>query len=50
MDIIAEFNHYHNISFVCDDICVIEEKLITNEELDKLYDKIENDNAPRIIK
>jgi hypothetical protein len=36
------------ISFNCEDVQIIDEKLITDEELDKLYDEIENDDSPRI--
>jgi hypothetical protein len=38
-----------NVSFICNDIEVINEKLITDEELHKLYDQIENDDTPRIV-
>jgi hypothetical protein len=38
------------ITFNCEDVQIIEKKLITDEELHKLYDEIENDDTPRIIK
>jgi hypothetical protein len=48
MDIHSDFQHNYNISFICNNIEVIEKKLITDEELYKLYDKIENNSSPRI--
>jgi hypothetical protein len=39
---------YYYIEFTCDDVEILESKIITSEELESLYDKIYDDDSPRI--